>query len=147
MSGHKTCEPKDRKLNFNLLLKTAKIIGFATDSTYWSSLQGLTPFLELVNYIATFLECATAPVLYSSLSFALLHDSLENFHLIIAIIRAANNALVYRYNTIKSDLHCFSVVLDSMVQRVCSIALKTFLFENGFSVSARKEFFKCYYWM
>ena len=78
--------------------------------TFWTELEVLTPLLEIINAIVTFLEGDGALLSHAPLAFAVIAENLTLLNLPPAIVVTVKRALVKRYSTIASPLHALAVV-------------------------------------
>lgn len=118
------CEQKYREPDTCPSSKEINIMTFATEWEYWPSVKRHTQLFELVNYVVTFFEGDTVPILYEPLSFALTHGCLEQLGLQIGEVDAAKTSLLHRFNTIECDMHCLAVFPDPMVLKTFGMKYK-----------------------
>lgn len=120
------------------VIKSRKIMNFAQNADYCSSLQQFSPLFELLDYVATFVEGDIFLLSYASLSLILIRKYLVQINLSLIIFHAAKRPLQHQLNPITFYVHCLAVILHSRVPKSRCCALQ-FLFEdNAFNASAKK---------
>lgn len=91
--------------------KAYSALQLSLNREFWTQLEKITPILELFSAVLTYLESDLCPLSMVPLVFATLYKfSSECFNETDA--QSIKDSLVARYNTICSDVHILSFVLD-----------------------------------